>query len=206
MEKVLLQFDQNQFHDRVKKLSIYLPMLKDILSSYMALNIPGDLTELEFKSLVVDPSSFVFDKITEGKDVKLAGLNLNKEQAFSLLEKPAGYDSMLKLIETFKASATNWNYYLEVSSINDGSICLCPNTVKKEKASCSIYARTEKQIRAFKFAQAVCEKATEIFGEGKISDLGAFIQKTVQPIYDSGADKSYKINYKGILDESIFRA
>ena len=120
MKPVLMHTDTARFNETIKRNSIYLGELTEILQAFNVMNI-GTLTGAEFQSLVTNPPGVVFDKMTKGQDVVIGGLKINKAKALDILERPKGYNTMLDLIEVYK-NRQNWNHHLHVVDIDlDGN-------------------------------------------------------------------------------------
>lgn len=69
--------------------------VQEAVDSYNKLGYKS-LTGDEFTLLFVHPAGLLYDKITGGKEIELGGLPVKKEKIFDIVNKPVGYDEMVK--------------------------------------------------------------------------------------------------------------
>lgn len=174
MADILLGYDKQQFSTNIERKGKYLKEYNQILGVYNALSLAA-ITGAEFKTLVLNPAFLVFDKITGGQDVEIAGLKVNKEKAMEILEKPAGYQNLLDVIDTYKKNRNDFTHYLNGVDIVGGEIVLSQSVLDSEVENSKIWAKSQGAKTAYAFAQAVIKLSEETFGPGPKPDLHRMI-------------------------------
>jgi len=196
MEKVFLYLNQGKFNNEMKPYHLHVTELSDILEAYKALGLP-DMDDQEFRSLIFNPKELIFDKITGNKNLELNGHLIDKSKSIDMVARPDGYDQMEALILGFK-QRINWSFYLNNSLLIDGEICVSPSVEEKIKENCSYYAKTEKQLRAYKFAKFVLDKSEELYGVGKMTNIGGVISELLPQGSHISPDKKVNICYDAL--------
>lgn len=180
MEPVLMFTDTIQFNERIAQHSIHLGSLNAILAAYEVMRLP-ELNGEEFISLVQQPGTVVFEKMTNGGAAEIMGMQVDKEKAMELILKPDGYDEMYSLIQVYK-QASNWSYHLHKVDLVNGEIVLHQSVIDSETKSSKVYAKTEKEKQLFQFVQGVIAAANEAFGEGCPYKLEELVQTTIKTV------------------------
>lgn len=177
MELVLMFTDKRKFDEMIASQSIHLGALNAVLAAYEEMKLP-ELTGAEFISLVQQPGTVVFDKMTNGGAVEIMGMQVDKQKAMELILKPSGYDEMMELITVYKKAA-NWDFHLHKVDVVNGEVVLHQSVIDKETEDSKVYAKTEKEKQLFQFAQAVIGAANEAFGEGSGYNLGELVHNVI---------------------------
>ncbi len=97
MKKCCIHTDQQGFETACKKYENTLQVLQDIVDAYNAMNL-GKLTTLEMDALFNDPKGFVFDKLTEGKEISIGGLTINRSKALDIMNPPDGFEAFMSAL------------------------------------------------------------------------------------------------------------
>lgn len=204
MEPVLMFTDKRKFDEMIASHSVHLGALNAVLAAYEEMKLP-ELTGAEFISLVQQPGTVVFDKMTNGGAVEIMGMQVDKQKAMELILKPSGYEEMIELITVYKKAA-NWDYHLHKVDVLNREIVLSQSVIDAETEASKVYAKTEKEKQLFQFAQAVIGAANEAFGEGSGYDLGELVYNVIYTLATPSGpfvmplDKySFEIRYRKIV-------
>lgn len=189
-----------RYNEQIRLKSVHLSKFTAILAAYNALNI-GEITANEFKSLVQNPASFIFDKMTNGQDIVIGGLKVNKAKAIEILEKPNGYEAMKDLITSYQNTVPSWNHYLSSIDIDaeNEEVIIAQTVLDAELEASKVYAKTNNEQKVFQFVQDVIDLATAAFG-GKNPDLAELISSTITTREEPHGSRNnqYLVNYKAI--------
>jgi hypothetical protein len=213
MKPVLLFFDEQMFEERIAKIEPVLVPLNQILSAYNTMKF-APLTDSEFRHLIINPESVVFDKMNKEQPLTIGGFQVDKTKAMDILIKPDGYNEMINEIHLFKKSDQHWQHHLHKVDIIDGVVAISEDVVSKEKEASKIYAENEAQLKAFNFAKSIVDLAKNLWGDGYFKHMGMAVDKLIETtatrqyyskdsnkiIFDNGR---YIIKYKAVK-EPIF--
>lgn len=97
-EAVLISFDESKFNAQIENLQQFIPSFEVAISIYNSLGI-GDFQKENFNALFLSPNQFLFQELMKGKPLEVSGMQVSKEKIFDLLEKPAGYFSLIDAIK-----------------------------------------------------------------------------------------------------------
>jgi|GEM_PF-3154294 len=164
MEKVLLHTDNGQVRERLAERRKIETSLNEIHEAYNKLGV-GELATNQLTSLIIDPETFIFQKMTKDNSPNIAGLPIHAHKAMEMLVKPTGYETLIALITQYKKKFNT--RYLEHFEIEDGNVILSQSSVDKEVEHASLYAKTEEDKRRLEFAKFIKEKGEEIWGDPK---------------------------------------
>jgi len=183
-------------NDLTRQKSVYLSDFNEILNVYGTLEL-AVLTAAEFRSLVTNPKSVIFDKIGDGQTPTINGIPISRDKAIELVTMPDGFDALNQLIEGFKNSHSRWNEFLNDIDIVDGVVVLKQSVIDANVEAGKTYATTPNEKALFDFLTAVKTAASTYFGETK-ADLGILVSKGIMLNTDPGASENYKIIAKSI--------
>lgn len=165
MKGTLISFDERNYKTAKEDFESKTSLLQQIVAAYNVLNLPA-LSTQEFYSLILNPTEVVFDKMTGGEPVSIAGLHVDKKKAFELLIKPTGYDALLSTIESvfaqlktnfwlFKNTPVNKNNvsrFFELDS--DGNVSMISALDEQVKEYYTYYATSDAAKQANDFVNA----------------------------------------------------
>ncbi len=196
MEKVFLNFNEDEYNLRIESYSPYLNSMNEILNMYDALKLPT-LNAQEFIELIHNTNSVFYDKMSDNKPVVIGGFTLNKAKAFELFDKPNGYEAIVKAIDNYK-KMLSWNGYLSKINIEANKVIISSSVLESEKEAATVFATNEEQLKAFRYAEALIKLTEETFGKPN-QDISATVNSliTFSKNYNSPGGE-YKINYKNI--------
>ena len=163
MEKVLLYTDNAQVRERLAERRKIETSLNEINEAYNKLDV-GELDTNQLTSLILDPETLIFQKMTKDNNPNIAGLPLHAHKAMEMLVKPIGYDYLIALINKHKEKFKN-ALYLDQFEVVDGGVQLLQMAIDKEVSNASLYAETDEDKRRLAFAKFVEEKMKEIWSE-----------------------------------------
>lgn len=193
MEKVKLGFKQNDFDTEIESYSALLPLFNEVFNAYKTTGLP-ELSFTEFKQLFTTLKSLIFHKMTDGNGMEMGGFKMNPETAFDIVQKPEGYQELLTAIEKAK-DEQHYAYHLSNCEMTGNEIVLVASLFEKVTEKNTIYARTDKQLKAYEFTKAVIDKAAECFDEG--FDINHWLEKFIIPL--AGVDRKSKMNLQQIV-------
>ena len=201
MADILMYTDMDRYNEQIRLKSVHLDKLTEILQAYNAMNI-GDITGNEFKRLVQNHASFIFDKMTNGQDVVIGGLKVNKAKAIEILEKPKGYDELQDKITRFQHSVPQWHHHLSHIDIDGNSVVISQQCLDAELEASKIYAKTDNEKKALEIAQAIKALWEEKFADQRFPSfhlVSKLVQVQTKPFNSiRKEDQSLVINYEGI--------
>lgn len=206
MKKVLMFTDQDRLEGKIGSCEIYLSLFNDVLKGYLKLNF-GPIDFLEFRELVADPECFIFDKMTGGEKIEIAGLKISKHKAIDLLEKPEGYEELIKSIEILKGANGFTFQQLNIHDLVKNEIVLSKDYIDNAKESANVYATNEKELALFEFLNRVMKDAVETFGEGSISINKLFSECLTIRSTKNGRGEDvhfYVLNYRPLKNDNFY--
>lgn len=177
MEKIFIQFDEAEYNNRLSRYKLYVTKLQVVLDAYNAMKLPA-LNTGEFRALLRNFETTIFDKMNNGESFSLAGMELDKAKAMELLTKPEGYNTLETLIKDYQ-QVVNWDHYINSIIIKDGIVKVCDSVCKTEKEATTLYAQTDDQIKALKFAKKIMELVKEYWEDGRFQNLGDTVNKLI---------------------------
>lgn len=194
-EPVLMLFNEAGFNSEVSSYTNLAIHLQEIIELYQVLNFPTLNTE-EFKQLISDPVCFVFDKLTGGQAVSIAGLSVNKHKAIEILEKPEGYELLIQKIDFYKKKG--FEFHSEIRGnvqkeslltvaadfeLVDGELKLTEDKIEKIKKHFEVYATSQRAKKMYYFITSIISMAKELGFEdefkGNPNGLGHVIRYTI---------------------------
>lgn len=144
--KILLAKNQAGIDSQVNQLNYVKDYFQECITQLEAIGITIGENDLEV--LFSNPKAYITDKLTDGKDFRLGGLNINKEKAFDLIEKPAGTNELIEKIEIDKQKEdTNlhiiWkaNHFKVVNNV----VSVADSILQRYEAMFSLYIESQEQ-------------------------------------------------------------
>ncbi|MBL7869937.1 MAG: hypothetical protein JNM71_18145 [Flavobacterium lindanitolerans] len=120
--KHLLSFDEQNYIEQKSAYESISLNIQKCISSFNDLQI-GKINTDDLLKLLTDPVGLVYDKITNGEAISIAGLKINKQKAMDIIEKPIGYDLFLSNVKFAVESLRN-NENNNIQAINLNNIGL----------------------------------------------------------------------------------
>lgn len=196
MKNVFLNFNEDQYNERIESFLLYLNKLNEILEAYNLMNLPS-INSKEFMELIRNTDSLFYDKMSDNSPVVIGGFTLNKTKAFEMFNKPAGYEAIVKLIENYK-KIQGWNGYLQHINIEENKIVISNEVLETEKEAATVYATNEAQLKAYQYAEKIIKLTEESFGEPR-QDIAKKVNEliTFYAFYNAPGGE-YKINFKNL--------
>lgn len=159
MSDVLMFYDENGYNEQLAKCEVILAKVQEYVDGYNSLGLVAVLETADLPSFFSSPIPFLTTRITEGKDLSLDGLSLDPLKVFELIEKPAGYDSLVSNITGFNqwhmAERVNHERGLPVLNWSDFEMSDSETVVIKAailtalQNSHKIFATTDRQKEVF---------------------------------------------------------
>jgi hypothetical protein len=207
MNKILF-FDESNYRLQKEQYELYIPKIQMVVDLFNTLNI-GKLLSAEFERLVNDPVSLVYDKITNGKEIDIAGIKINKVKAMEIIEKPAEYypliDNIKTLISEFSSGYSNCIQKINVSKIGtyyelneDGYVIFSKLWDTEIKNRNTKYATSSEACSMVNFSKDVIELiAKHGLTKSFISNPNG-VGKVFESIISISRDKNLQMNVDGI--------
>ena len=207
--KQLLSFDEQNYLEQKGVYENISLNIQECISSFNALEI-GNIYPKDFLKLLTDPVGLAYDKITNGEEISIAGLKINKQKAMDIIEKPIGYDAFLNsvrlAVDSFKnhgytdIQPINLNNILSIYEIDEsGNVQVTEKMDENLKERNKKYATSDNSKKLFEIVKRFLEdveknEVTNIFlsnpnGPGRV--LNEFIEIT--------RDKKLSINISGVM-------
>lgn len=173
MEKVIF-FNEAVHGAMIATLKGTVSKMKKAIQNFNSMGI-GTFKQEDFHDLFYDTDNFLFKKIMKDKPTEFAGLKIDKKKFFNdYLEKPYGYNELIKEIEQFwiktqKDKDSYWQYesiksYINFFSIKpDGEFEINQNVIDKAKSKNEVKITSEKAQTAYEIAVTLKDLLTEQF-------------------------------------------
>ncbi|OAE92120.1 hypothetical protein [Flavobacterium psychrophilum] len=197
--KVLLAKSQQLIDNEINQLSTQKAYFQNYLDKVILLNIT--VQENDLIQLFENPKAYITEKLTQGENLQVGGLSLNKEKLFDLIEKPVGTNELIESIikDTQNQSIREGNIWLANRFIIDNNeVVINPEIINQITARHSLFIKTENQqngynkvIQLVDLINEINEIATHKIGIG--TDLGELLT-TINPNDYS----SYKISHQAV--------
>lgn len=171
--KKLLSFQKFNYERQVGQLERLTERMYDVMVAYNTMQL-SEITINDFKPLFSNPAEFVYDKITDGKDVSIAGLKIDKLKAMEIIHKPTGYAEFLSIADGIKKwlsaqlpsisfeKITSLNKLFDLYELDElGMIMIKKSVVDRIRLKNEIYAESELAKDVLNFAEKVCELLNE---------------------------------------------
>ncbi len=94
--KVLLHKNQNLIDNEINQQQHIIKYFQGYIDKVVALGFKVNDNDLE--PLFENPKAYITAKITDGQNLQVGGLTLNKEKLFDLIEKPEGTNEFIESV------------------------------------------------------------------------------------------------------------
>lgn len=207
--ETLIYFDKSSYERTITSYKLNIPLLQSVIDAYNSMQLPA-LNNDDFQRLFTETNDLIFDKMTAGETLHIAGLKLHKDKAFEILHKPDGYEAFanelenaLKIIKQGNGNALSVlpqyikNYY-ELDEL--GNVAVKASFIKQIEKQYKRYVTSDAANSVFQFANFVIDKCNELgltaYAKHDPNGFGSFIEK----IIEGGAGKELQIKAKGVLE------
>lgn len=179
-ERVLMFFDSGKFDVLVNETEVIKELLSEIFKEFTSLtNKPVDVSSIG-ALFGVNPDSSVlafkqlmFDVITGDQEIKLFGLDVNKEKAIDMIVMP-DFSRLRELIVNFIENSKNCSSVsLSDYYVDDSIVLLKDGIVDQLRERCSVYAESEHEKLRFKYFTEIKETLNKMVTEGLIHNINA---------------------------------
>lgn len=164
---VLFYFDEEKFNWKSSLYSGVIPDMQNIVSAYNGLGLAA-LTNDDLKDLLFNTETLVFNKMTGGQPLSIAGLTVDVHKAMELIAKPIGYAVLIQKVSYLLDAVKQQNVfpYIELRMgvyelgnnyelDNTGAIILKASFLASLTNSYNSYLTTDKASNVNDFAQAI---------------------------------------------------
>lgn len=207
---LLIHFDESGFQNTKNAFEQKAAIVQNVISVYDSLGLP----KLEKRELVLmfqKPEELVFDKMTGGQDVSIAGLKVDKLKAMDILKKPDSYDSFLLAVKEallqlsiqespFERSVTitTIEHYFQLNDA--GKVELTQAGLSGIERGYKRFASTDKAKKMYQLANGIIEKCKELEALDIIMRNPNGIVGVFKEILQGGDGKPLQIRVQGILN------
>ena len=170
-EPMFISFDQQKFDTEMHRQNRIASIMQSVVLMFNGLGLPA-LTAEEFPSLFEDAECLVYDKMTNGQQVSIAGLTVHKHKAMELLIKPEGYERLIEFINSikkdgFEAIAHTGDKPAPIGAYRsfelvNGVVTLKESELERWRNQFSIYAVSERAKRMLILMTSIVEKSIEL--------------------------------------------
>ncbi len=126
------------------------------------------LTVDEYSRLFKEKDELLFDKMTNGEEVSIAGLKVHKHKAIEILQKPQGYQEFMTCYEStlqLLASGNHLGNRLNASTVidqfelnEDGKVVIKQSFIEQLEKRVKKFATSEKAKKMYLLADGIIEK------------------------------------------------
>ncbi len=207
---ILIHFNEQAFKNDVQANTRAVPYLQNLVEVYNALGLEK-LKPKEFSRLLLNTEELIFDKLTGGKEVSIAGIKVHKKKALEILQKPDGYEALLiavnEVLETFKSGVPGSAIVLNSSSIShrfdvdeNANIILKQSYIDELERGHKRYAKSDKAKKLYEFANAIIKTCEDHGVMEMINHNPNGIVGAIRDILEGGGGKPLTIRTQGILN------
>ncbi|SHL81607.1 hypothetical protein [Flavobacterium chilense] len=200
-KKIFIEKNDSAINGEINQLQTGQNYFQDYINKVFDLGIT-DIESDDLEQLFANPKCFITDKLTKGETLQVAGMNLNKEKVFELLEKPAGTESLIMEIEADILDKTKREYFVwnvKNYKIENRNVVISAETLEFIANKYSLFIENENQQLAYNKLKEIERLMNEINSlQGrKISldmELNDFMKKDSNHLLklDSHFIKSFK--------------
>lgn len=166
-DPILIHFDESGYDNKKAEFETIATALQQAVTAYNTLGL-ADLATSDLSNLFLKTEELIFDKMTDGEPVSIAGLQVDKVKAMEILMKPSGYENLLATIESLKASLQNGPYngiriqltkaFIETNyELDEGNIVFKSSANTALENTFKHYATTPLAKKMYVLAQAILE-------------------------------------------------
>ena len=203
-----IHFDEAKHNDQKQQFKELLNHVQSSIDCYNKLGY-SKLNNEEVQKLFTDTEELIFDKMTEGKETSIAGLELHKHKALEMFKKPVGYEELIQSVKSTNDTLLNHLYSIVKISKNEisyyfildenGVVDFTEKFLSSLEARHTFKATSEKAKLVLEFAQIVIDKANELGIVGIANKNPNGFGRFISDIIECDHNKEPKLNIKGIM-------
>lgn len=170
MEPFLIQFDKSIFESSVAAKNEEKERIEKAINAFAEAGF-GTFQNEDLTRLFFSTEKYLFEKFMEGRPLEVAGMKLNKQKMFDLLDKPASYYNIISLVDEAKkyigytlkfshSQLTPEQYIKSNFEFVPGKqlkLKIRDSVVEDLEASNKKHITTEKGMQLYNFAKGFCE-------------------------------------------------
>jgi hypothetical protein len=211
MSDILISNNTSKYSSIIYSLEKTGEVLQEIVTTYNFLGLLP-LNSEDFFNLISNPAELVFDKMSNGEDISIGGLKVDKQKAIEIILKPKGYNELLAKIEEIFKRISESEYWISYKNIpvtkqnvqkfyviNNGSISINSTCNLEIKELCKLYAKSDASKQAYSLATSLISVFNEHDTKNLIRDLGKrSIGEFINELF--GIDSSHNANSKATFE------
>ena len=150
-KKILIEKNEGAINGEINQLKNAQNYFQGYLNKLISLRIK-EIKSNDLVELFENPKTFITDKLTKGENLQVAGMNLNKEKVFELLEKPEGTNSLISEIEadnSDKSKREHFIWNIRNYKIENNEVIVTPEAIEFIADRHSVFIENEAQQLAY---------------------------------------------------------
>lgn len=167
VNKLKVDFKKNKHDEDLKIFENTKKELQKIITDIKGLELNITIENNDLDKLINSPKMFFCDKIVN-ENIKVNGIELNKEKIFDLMQIPEDINNIIEYITRLKNNVIAEKQHLYIENLNNDfiieneTINISEHTLSELKETHSIYLDNENQIKIFNLLTEIKEKIKAI--------------------------------------------
>lgn len=214
--RIIMGFDEYEYNILRDQYNSVGEQLQNVIIDYNVLGLPP-LTSDEFVKLIEKPQDLVFDKMTNGEPVSIAGLKVDKTKAIEILQKPVGYQMLIDRVESIQRNGlfdrqtsnklVQYKAVKEWFELKEGNVIIKESADKVLKERFQSFAETDNAKNMLAFATGILALSDSCGVTELLNANPDGIWMVVKHIIKGGEGKPFQIDIKMIsrYNDPLFR-
>lgn len=167
VNKLKVDLKKNKHDEDLKIFENTKKELQKIITDIKGLELNITIENNDLDKLINSPKMFFCDKIVN-ENIKVNGIELNKEKIFDLMQIPEDINNIIEYITRLKNNVIAEKQHLYIENLNNDfiieneTINISEHTLSELKETHSIYLDNENQIKIFNLLTEIKEKIKAI--------------------------------------------
>ena len=161
--KVLLHKNQNLIDNEINQQQHIIKYFQGYIDKVVALGFKVNDNDLE--PLFENPKAYITAKITDGQNLQVGGLTLNKEKLFDLIEKPEGTNEFIESVTKDLSKNDILEHYIFRAhrfSVSNNTVVLKKEILEELDNRHSIFIQSENQQNGYNKIVELAKLVNEI--------------------------------------------
>lgn len=161
--KVLLHKNQNLIDNEINQQQHIIKYFQGYIDKVVALGFKVNDNDLE--PLFENPKAYITAKITDGQNLQVGGLTLNKEKLFDLIEKPEGTNEFIESVTKDLSKNDILEHYIFRAhrfSVSNNKVVLKKEILEEIDNRHSIFIQSENQQNGYNKIVELAKLVNEI--------------------------------------------
>lgn len=168
MEPILIYKNESAIKNEKAQMQLTQKFWQNIVDKYNDIGLGEDknLTGNDLVLFVANPKSFIVDKVTQGENLTIGSMAINKNKAFEILELPAQLYQIINEVENIKLGHHTSNFLIRNQTtnfiVNNGIVEFTENYIQYIEKMHSIFIVTSEQKKAWELMQEIATKMNDL--------------------------------------------